>query len=60
MGSTPHFFAVPEGSDETTVRQFKSFTTDLNALADWLKKCNIKTIAMESTGINWDLLDTHL
>ena len=53
VGSTSHFVAVPEGSDETTVRQFKSFTTDLNVLADWLKKCNIKTIAMESTGVYW-------
>lgn len=53
IGATSHFVAVPEGCDEVTVREFKSFTSDLNALADWLKKCGIKTIAMESTGVYW-------
>jgi len=35
------------------VREFKSFTTGLNELADWLQKCGIKTVAMESTGVYW-------
>ncbi len=33
--------------DETSVTQ------DLYALADWLKQCGIKTVAMESTGVYW-------
>lgn len=53
VGATSHFVAVPEGCDEKNVREFKSFTTDLYALADWLKSCGIKTIAMESTGVYW-------
>ena len=53
IGSTSHFVAVPEGCDETTVREFKTFTTGLTELADWLKQCGIKTIAMESTGVYW-------
>lgn len=53
VGATSHFVAVPQGCDETTVREFKSFTTDLHELADWLKQCGIKTIAMESTGVYW-------
>ena len=53
VGSTSHFVAVPEGCDEKTVREFKSFTTGLNELADWLKLCGIKTVAMESTGVYW-------
>lgn len=53
IGSTSHFVAVPEGSSETNVREFKSFTSDLYALADWLKQCNVQTIAMESTGVYW-------
>jgi transposase len=53
VGATSHFVAVPEGSDKITVREFKSFTTELNALADWLKYCGIKTVAMESTGVYW-------
>jgi len=53
IGSGSHFVAIPEGRDEVCVREFKSFTTDLYELADWLKDCNITTIAMESTGIYW-------
>jgi transposase len=53
IGSKSHFVAVPEGSDEVCVREFKSFTPDLNELADWLKKCGVTTIAMESTGVYW-------
>ncbi|MGD0466628.1 MAG: IS110 family transposase [Gammaproteobacteria bacterium] len=53
VGSTAHFVAVPEGCDEINVREFSSFTSDLYALADWLKQCKIETIAMESTGVFW-------
>jgi transposase len=53
IGSTSHFVAVPEGCAETTVREFKSFTTDLNELADWLIQCGVTTVAMESTGVYW-------
>ena len=53
IGSKSHFVAVPEGCDEVCVREFPSFTTDLFALADWLKKCGIETVAMESTGVYW-------
>lgn len=53
IGATSHFVAVPEGCSEVVVREFKSFTSDLYALADWLKQCGIQTIAMESTGVYW-------
>jgi transposase len=53
VGSISHFVAVPEGCDEQTVREFNSFTTGLNELADWLTQCGIKTVAMESTGVYW-------
>jgi transposase len=53
IGATSHFVAVPEGCDEKPVREFKTFTTSLNELADWLKQCGIKTVAMESTGVYW-------
>ena len=29
------------------------FTADLHALANWLERCRIKTVAMESTGVYW-------
>lgn len=47
IGASSHFVAVPEGCDEKPVREFKSFTTDLIALVDWLKQCKIQTVAME-------------
>lgn len=53
IGATQHYVAVPEGRDEVTVRCFGTFTTDLYALADWLKQCGIETVAMESTGVYW-------
>src|SRR5260370_15976659 len=53
IGSASHFVAVPPDRDDEPVREFPSFTADLNALADWLKACGVDTIAMESTGVFW-------
>lgn len=53
IGSRSHFVAVPEGCDEVSVQEFKSFTADLHKLANWLEKCGIETVAMESTGVYW-------
>ena len=55
IGAQSHFVAVPQGRDPQgrDVRRFGTFTTDLCALADWLKQCGIDTVAMESTGIYW-------
>lgn len=53
VGSKSHYVAVPEGCDEVSVQEFKSFTSDLEELANWLEKCEIKTVAMESTGVYW-------
>lgn len=42
-------------ANETTqlVRGFGNYTVDLESIADWLAEHNIKTIAMESTGVYW-------
>jgi transposase len=53
IGSDRHVVAVPTGRDEVSVREFGAFTADLHALADWLTKCGITTVAMESTGVYW-------
>lgn len=44
---------IPVDRDNPSVRVFPTFTPDLHALADWLEGCNIKTVAMESTGVLW-------
>ncbi len=53
IGGTSHWVAVPVGRAEPAVREFRSFTHDLDALATWLEACGIETVAMESTGVYW-------
>src|ERR1700685_1785440 len=53
IGSTFHVVAVPPDLDTEPVRTFRSFTADLKALADWLVRLGVTTVAMESTGIYW-------
>jgi transposase len=53
IGSERHMVAVPEGRDTVSVREFGTFTADLEALATWLKQCGVTTVAMESTGVYW-------
>jgi len=52
-GSETHYVAVAPERDPEPVRSFKTFTTDLNRLADWLVACGIKSVAMEATGVYW-------
>jgi transposase len=52
-GATSHYVAVPADRDREPVREFHTSTGGLHALADWLVKCGIKTVAMESTGVYW-------
>ena len=52
-GQNSHFVAVPPERDPQPVREFRTFTAELYQLADWLKQCQVKTVAMESTGVYW-------
>ena len=52
-GQNSHYVAVPPDRDPERVREFRTFTADLQRLADWLAQCRIKTVAMESTGVYW-------
>jgi len=53
IGAGSHFVAVRPDADETPVREFLSFTEDLEALARWLTQCGVDVVAMESTGVYW-------
>lgn len=53
IGAKEIYVAVPADSDPDPVRSFTTFTDDLRAIADWLKACGVKTVAMESTGVYW-------
>jgi transposase len=53
VGATELFVAVPPGKDVESVRSFPTFTRDLLGLANWLERCGVRTVAMESTGVYW-------
>lgn len=53
IGAAEIYAHVPRDRDEESVRMFKTFTSDLHGLAEWLKVCRIETVAMESTGVYW-------
>jgi transposase len=53
IGATKIFVAVPADRDVESIRCFDTFTADLERLADWLEQCQIRTVAMESTGVYW-------
>jgi len=55
IGATSHFVAVPEGVSEITVREFRTFTSDLYALADWLRQCGIQQMQKALTQMNVQL-----
>jgi transposase len=53
IGNESHYVAVPPNRDSQPVRCFGCTTAQLKAMADWLKQCGIRTIAMQSTGVYW-------
>jgi transposase len=53
IGSREHYVAVPSSLDDDCVKKFSCFTSDLEAMADWLVEIGITTVAMESTGVYW-------
>ena len=63
IGASEIYVAVPADRDQQPIRCFGTFTPDLQALANWLSACQIKTVAMESTGVFWipiyEILETR-
>src|SRR6266702_8782253 len=61
IGNESHYVAVPPDRDSQPVRHFGCTTAELRTMADWLKQCGIRTVAMQSTGVYWipvyDLLE---
>src|ERR1700747_1801534 len=52
-GNESHYASVPPSRDSQPVREFECTTAELKAMADWLKQCRIRTVAMQSTGVYW-------
>src|SRR5215469_10866498 len=61
IGNESHYLAVPSIRDSQPVQRFGCTTGELQAMAEWLKQCRIRTVAMQSTGVYWvavyDLLE---
>jgi len=53
IGNESHYVAVPPSRDSESVRRFGCTTAELKEMADWLKQCGIRTVAMQSTGVYW-------
>jgi len=53
IGATELYVAVPPDRSNTPIRCFGTFTDDLLSLAQWLKTCGVRSVAMESTGVYW-------
>ncbi len=53
IGATEIYVCVPLDRDPEPIRRFGTFTEDLHALADWLTRCGVTAVAMESTGVYW-------
>jgi transposase len=53
IGAKEIYVAVPLDSDCEPVQRFTTFTDDLHAIASWLARSGVKTVAMESTGVYW-------
>ena len=53
IGKRRHYVAVDGTRFEEPVRNFGTFTSELEAMADWLTSCGVREVAMESTGVYW-------
>lgn len=51
VGSREHYVAIGQGKEH--VKKFGVYTSDLQALCQWLIACGITTVALESTGSYW-------
>ena len=53
VGNSSHYVAVRPDRDPEPVRRFECFTADLHRMADWLQRCGVRSVAMQSTGVYW-------
>jgi transposase len=53
IGAMEILVSVPPERDAEPVRSFGTFTRDLEAAVAWLESCEVRSVAMESTGVYW-------
>ena len=47
------YVAVDPRKDPRPIRHYGTVTAELYRIANWLKACGVRTVAMESTGVYW-------
>lgn len=60
VGDKEHVVAVPKELAPEPIRKFGTMTCELVAIIEWLKRCKIISVAMESTGVYWKPLFSML
>jgi transposase len=53
IGATEIVACVSGGDDIQLVKTFGNYTVDLLAICEWFRQHDVKTVAMESTGVYW-------
>ena len=53
IGARELYVAVRPDRDPHPIRMFGTFTRQLHNLAEWLRRCQVQSVAMESTGVYW-------
>jgi hypothetical protein len=60
IGNESHYVAVPPSRNSQPVRRFGCTTAELKAMADWLKQCGIRTVAMPGIANDLSMVcETH-
>src|SRR5437879_13873984 len=50
VGNSTHYVAVRPDRDPEPVRRFERFTAEFHRLADWLQRCGVQTVGLQSNG----------
>ena len=53
IGATSVFICIGFANGHQEIREYATFTKDLMNMRTWLQKNNIRSVAMESTGVYW-------
>jgi transposase len=55
IGARWNSICVPKGRDPEArhIRTFSTLMPELKKACEWLKRCGVRTVAMESTGVYW-------
>jgi transposase len=53
VGASEIWVSVPPDRDEESVKRYETYTRDMYEMAEWLKRCQVDSVAIESTGVYW-------